>query len=176
VQYPGLQGGGALGDASTPGARAGSIAASAFGGTYSHVAGAGGAWGGETGAAAAAAAAAAYRRRAMPKGGAVTPPRSTPAHGGRGGRQGARMGGWDRPPATGRLQPRHPMASELAEVPPQQKPARRHDHPRVIVGASNPGSLCARFPGATRVGGWEQGGRGRPGPVTPVAGQSFSAT
>jgi len=27
------------------------------------------------------------------------------------------------------------MASETAEEPPQQKPARRHDHPRVIVGA-----------------------------------------
>jgi len=43
VQYPGLQGGGALGDASTPGTPAGSIAASAHGGTYSHVAVAGGA-------------------------------------------------------------------------------------------------------------------------------------
>jgi len=41
VQYPGLQGGGALGDASTPGPPAGSIAASAHGGTYSHVAVAG---------------------------------------------------------------------------------------------------------------------------------------
>jgi len=43
VQYPGLQGGGALGDASTPGTPAGSIAANAHGGTYSHVAVAGGA-------------------------------------------------------------------------------------------------------------------------------------
>jgi len=43
VQYPGLQGGGALGDASTPGTPAGSIAASAHGGTYSHIAVAGGA-------------------------------------------------------------------------------------------------------------------------------------
>jgi len=50
VPYPGLLGGGALGDASTPGTPAGSIAASAHGGTYSHVAVAGGAWGGERGA------------------------------------------------------------------------------------------------------------------------------
>ena len=35
MQYPGLQGGGALGDASTQGTPAGSIAASAHGGTYS---------------------------------------------------------------------------------------------------------------------------------------------
>ena len=42
MQYPGLQGGGALGDASTPGTAAGSIAASAHGGTYSHVSVAGG--------------------------------------------------------------------------------------------------------------------------------------
>jgi len=41
VQYPGLQGGGALGDASTPGTPAGSMAANTHGGTYSHVAGAG---------------------------------------------------------------------------------------------------------------------------------------
>ena len=101
VQYPGLQGGGALGDASTPGTPAGSIAASAHGGTYSHVAVAGGTWGGERGAAAATAAAAARRRRATPTGGAVTPPRSAPAQGGRGGRHGARAGGWDRLPRDG---------------------------------------------------------------------------
>jgi len=103
MQYPGPQGGGALGDASTPGTRAGSIAASARGGTFSHVAVAGGAWSGETGAAAATAAGVAHRRRAMPKGGAVTPPRRTPAHGGRGSRNGVRTGGWDRPRATRRL-------------------------------------------------------------------------
>jgi len=51
----GLQGGGALGDASTPGTPAGSIAASAHGGTYSHVAVAGGAWGRERGTTAATA-------------------------------------------------------------------------------------------------------------------------
>ena len=39
----GFQGSGALGDASTPGTPAGSIAASAHGGTYSHIAVAGGA-------------------------------------------------------------------------------------------------------------------------------------
>jgi len=103
VQYPGLQGGGALGDASTPDTPAGFIASSAHGGKYSHVVVAGGAWGGERGAAAATAAAAARRRRATPTGGAVTSPRSAPAHGGRGGRHGARVGSWDRPRATGRL-------------------------------------------------------------------------
>jgi len=78
VQYPGLQGGGALGDASTPATPAGSIAASAHGGTYSHVAVAGETWGGEKGAAAGTAAAAARRRRATPTGGAFTPRRSAP--------------------------------------------------------------------------------------------------
>jgi len=101
VQYPGLQGGCTLGDALTLGMPAGSIAASAHGGTYSHVAVAGITWSGERGAAAATAAAAARRRRATPKGGAVTPPRSVPAHGKRGGRHGARAGGWDRLPRDG---------------------------------------------------------------------------
>ena len=78
MQYPGLQGGGALGDASTPGTPAGSIAASAHGGTYSHVAVAGETWGGEKGAAASTAAAAARRRRATPTGGAFTLPRGAP--------------------------------------------------------------------------------------------------
>ena len=90
-----LQGGGALGDALTPGTPAGSMAASAHGGTYSHVAVVGGASGGERGAASATAAAAARRRRAAPTGEAVTPPRSAPAHGGQGGRHGALAGGWD---------------------------------------------------------------------------------
>jgi len=70
VQYPGLQGGGALGDASTPGMPVGSIAASAHGGTYSHAAVAGRMWDGERGAAAASAAAAVRRRRATPTEGA----------------------------------------------------------------------------------------------------------
>jgi len=95
VQYPGLQGGGALGDALTLGTPAGTMAASAHGGTYSHVAEGGGAWGGEGGAASATAAAATRRRRAAPTGEAVTPTRNAPAHGGQGGRQGARAGGWD---------------------------------------------------------------------------------
>ena len=73
------------------------MAASTHGGTCSHVAVAGGAWGGESGAAAAAAAAAARRRGATPTGGAVTPPRSAPAR----GRQGAWAGGWDRPRCDG---------------------------------------------------------------------------
>ena len=75
--------------------------------------------------------------------------------------------------ATGRLQPRRSMASENAYEPPLPKLARRHDHPRVIVGGSNPRSRRARSPRATRGGGGGQGGRR---PVTPVAGQSFSAT
>jgi len=84
VQYPDLEGRGALGNALTPGTPAGPIAASAHGGTYSHVAVAG-ACGEARGVAAATAAAAARQRRATPTGGAVTPPRSAPAHGGRGG-------------------------------------------------------------------------------------------
>ena len=101
MQYPGLEGGGALGDALTPGTQAGSIAASAHGGAYSPVSVAGGAWGGKRGAASATAAAAACRRRATPTGGTVTPPRSAPAQGGWGGRHGARVGGWNRPPRDG---------------------------------------------------------------------------
>jgi len=101
VQYPGLQGGGALGDASTPSTPAGFIAASAHGGTYSHAAVVGRMWGAERGAAAATAAAAARRRRARPTGEAVTPPRSAPAHGGPGGRHGAWAGGWAYSPRDG---------------------------------------------------------------------------
>jgi len=40
--------------------------------------------------------------------------------------------------ATGRLQPCGKMALETGDVPPQEKLARRHDHPRVFAGASNP--------------------------------------
>jgi len=101
VQYPGLQGGGALGDAWTPSMPAGSMSASAHGGTYSHVAVGGGAWGGERGAASATAAATARRHRATLTGGAVTPPRSALAHGGWGGRHGTRAGRWDRTPRDG---------------------------------------------------------------------------
>jgi len=75
--------------------------------------------------------------------------------------------------ATGRLQSRRSMASGIADEPPLQKLARRHNHPRGIVGGSNPGSRRARSPRATRVGRGGQGGRR---PVTPVAGQSFSAS
>jgi len=73
------------------------MAASTHGGTCSHVAVERGAWGGERGAAAVAAAAAARRHGATPTGEAVTPPRSARAR----GRQGARAGGWDRPPRHG---------------------------------------------------------------------------
>ena len=85
MQYPGLQGGGAHGDAFTPGTPAVTMAASAHGGVYSHVAVVGGASGGERGAASATAAAAARQRRAAPTGEAV----------GQGGRHGALAGGWD---------------------------------------------------------------------------------
>ena len=97
MQYSGLQGGGALGDAQKLGKPAGSLTASTHGGTCSQVAVAGGAWGEKRGAAAAAAAAATRRRGATPTGGTVTPPRSAPAR----GPQGARAGGWDRPPRDG---------------------------------------------------------------------------
>jgi len=73
------------------------MAASTHGGTCSLVAVAGGTWGGERGAAAAAAVAVARRRGATPTSGDVTPPCSAPAR----GRQGARAGGWDRPPRDG---------------------------------------------------------------------------
>jgi len=72
----------ALSDASTA---AGCMAASTHGGTDCYVAVVGGAWSGERGAAAATAAAAAHRRGATPTGGVVTPPRSAPTRGGRGG-------------------------------------------------------------------------------------------
>jgi len=81
-----------------PGTPAGSKAASAHGGTYSHVAVVGGASGGKRSAAFATAAAAARQRRAAPTGEAVTLPRSATVHGGQGGRHGARAGGWVRPP------------------------------------------------------------------------------
>jgi len=57
--------------------------------------------GGGEGAVAATAAAAARRRVATHTSRTVTPPRSAPARGGRGGRHGARMGGWSRPPRDG---------------------------------------------------------------------------
>jgi len=57
------------------------------------------------------------------------------------------------------------MASDLSDEPLQQKPASRHDHPRVIVGALNPRSRCARSPRATRGGGVGLGGRRRLGLV-----------
>jgi len=173
VQYPGLQGGGALGGASTRGTPARPMAASAHGGTYSHVAVAGGARGGER-------VPPPPRQRRRPAGVARRPPEGPSlrraAHlrtaGGPADTAHGRAGGTDRC-VTGRLKPRRSMASENADEAPLQKLARRHDHPRVIVGGSNPGSRRALSPRATRGGGGGQGGRR---PVTPVAGQSFSAT
>jgi len=122
VQYPGLQGAGALGDASAPCTPAGSMAASTHGGTYRHVAEAGGAWSGETGAAAPIAAAAPRRRGATPTSGVVTPPRSAPVRGGRAGQHGARAGGWIDRRATGRLNRTGRWR--------QQPPTRRRDRSR----------------------------------------------
>jgi len=59
------------------------------------------------------------------------------------------------------------MALETADVPPQQKPARRHDHPRVIAGSSNPESRCTWSPRATRGGGGGAGGQAPSGPCDP---------
>jgi len=101
VRHPGLQGGSALGDASTPGTPTGSMAASTPGGTHSRVAVARGAWGAEMGTVAAIAVAVARRRVATPTGRTVNPPRSASARGRRGGRQGTRVGGWNRPPRDG---------------------------------------------------------------------------
>ena len=51
------------------------------------------------------------------------------------------------------------MASETADEPPKQKPARRHDHPRVIAGASSP-RKSLRAVAARNSGRW--GGRKTP--------------
>jgi len=173
VQYPGRQGGSALGDALIPSTLAGSMAPSVRGGTYSHVAVVGGAWGGEKGAASATAAAAARWRRATPAGGAVTPPRSAPAHGGRGGRHGARAGGWDRPPRDGA-----PLIAPLDGVSNRRRAAATEADAQARSPARHRGRVeprnSRRAVVARRWGG--HGGRRRPGPVTPVAGQSISAT
>ena len=172
VQYPGLEGAGTLGDASTPGTPAGYMASSTHGSTYSHVAGAGGAWGGERGAAAATAVGAARRRGATRTGGAGTPPRSAPAHGGRGGRHGARAGGWDRLPRDGA-----PLAATLDDVRNRRRAAATKAGAQARSPTGHRGRVEPRkSPRATRGGGGGQGGRRRPGPVTLVAGQSFSAT
>ena len=176
MHYPGLHGGGALGDTSTPGTPAGSIASSAHGGTHSHVAVAGGTWGGERGAAAATTAAAARRRRATPTGGAVTPPRSAPAHGGRGGRHGARAGGWDRPPRDGA-----PLTAPLDGVRHRRRAAATEAGAKARSRAGHRGRVeprkSLRVVAARNSGdGGLWGSKHRPGPVTLVAGQSFSAT
>ena len=176
MQYLGLQGGGALGDASTPGTPAGSMAASTHGGTYSHVAGAGGAWGGETGAAAATAEAAAGRRGATPTGGAITPPRSAPAQIGRGGRHGAQAGGWDRLPRYG-----VPLTAPLDGVSNRRRAAATEAGVQARSLAGHCGRVeprkSLRAVAARNSGRWGgHGGMRRLGPVTHVAGQSFSAT
>jgi len=94
---PGLQGGRALAHGSTSGTSAGTTAASALRETYSHVAVAGGTWGGERGTAAATAAAAARWHLATPTEGAITLPCSARAHGVGRGRNGTRAGGCERP-------------------------------------------------------------------------------
>ena len=176
MQYPGLEGGGALGDALTPGTQAGSIAASAHGGAYSPVSVAGGAWGGKRGAASATAAAAACRRRATPTGGTVTPPRSAPAQGGWGGRHGARAGGWDRPPRDGA-----PLTVPLDGFRSCRRAAATTAGAQARSPAGHRGRVeprkSLRAVAARNSGRWGgHGDRRRLGPVTPVAGQSFSAT
>jgi len=57
------------------------------------------------------------------------------------------------------------MESATANAPPQQKPARWHDHPQVIVGALNPRSRCARAVAARNSGRW--GGAGGQAPCDP---------
>ena len=126
MQCLGHQGGGALGDALTPGTPAGSMAASAHGSTYSHVAVVGGASGGERGAASATAAAAARRGRATP------PPRSAPAHSGRGSRHDTRAVGWNRPPRDGA-----PLTAPLArwlQISPTSRRNKSHAQARLPAG------------------------------------------
>jgi len=146
------------------------MAASTHGGACSHIAVAGGARGGERGAAAAAAAAAARRRGATPTGGAVTAPRSAPAR----GRQGARVGGWDRPlrdgvprtvPRDGVRIRRRAAATEAGAQARSTAGHRGRFEPRKSLHA-----VAARNSG--RWGGG-QGGRRRLGPGTLVAGQSL---
>jgi len=171
-----IQGGRALGDASTPGTPANSIAASAHGAAYSHVAVAGGVWGGERGAAAATAVAAARRRHATPTGGAVPPPRSALAQGGRDGRHGARAGGSDRPPRDGAPLTAPPDGVRNRRRGAATEAGAQTRSPAGHRGRVEPRSRCARSPRATRGVGGGLGGRRRPGPVTLVAGQSFSDT
>jgi len=166
----------ARGDASTPGAPAGSMAASAHGGRHSHVAVAGEAWGGQRGAAAATAAATARRRGATPTGGAVTPPRSAPTRDGRGGPHGARAGGWDQRPRDG-----PPLTAPLDGV----SNGRRAAATEAGAHARSPAGHRGRFEprqslravagrNSAQWGGAE--GHVPSGPVTQVAGQSFSST
>jgi len=172
VQYPGLQSASALGDASTPCTPAGSMAVSTHGGTYSHHALAGGARGGEKGAATATAAAAARRRGATSTGGAVTPPPSASARGGRGGRHGTRTGGRDRPPRNGA-----PLSAEVDGVSNRRRDAATEAGAQARSPAGHRGRVEPRKSlgavSARNSGRWEgQRGTRRPGPVTPVAGQS----
>ena len=176
MQHPGLPGGSALGDASTPGTPAGSRAVSMPAGTYSHVAVAGGVSGGEMAAVAATAAAAAHRRVATPTGRTVTPPRSASARGGRGGRHSARVGGWNRPPRDGA-----PLTAPVDGVSNRRRAAATEAGAQ----ARSPAGYLERFEprkslrvvAARNSGRWEgQGGARRPGPVTLAAGQSLSAT
>jgi len=164
VQYPGLQSGGALGDASTPGTPADSIAASAHGGTHSHVAVAGGAWGEERGAAAATAAAAARRGGATLTGGAVTPPRSAPARSGWGGQHGAPAGGWDRSPRDGA-----PLTAPVDGVSKRRRAAATEAGAQARAPAVHRGGFEPRKSVAARNSGrWgEAGGQAPSGPSDP---------
>jgi len=167
------QGGDARGDALTPGAPAVSMAASAHRVTHSHVSVAGGAWGRERGAAAATAAAAARRYGATPTGGAVTRPRSAPAHGRRSDRRGAQAGGWDRPPRNGA-----PLTAPLDGVSNRRRAAATEAGAQERSPAGHRGHLDLRKAlraVAVRNSGW-LGGAGRQapsGPCDPCGGTVF---
>jgi len=133
------------------------MAASTHGGTYSHVAVAGGAWGGERGAAATAAAAVARWRGAMPAGGAVTPPRSAPAR----GRHGARAGGWDRPPRDAA-----PLTAPVDGISNRRRAAATEAGAQARSPAGHRGRFEPRKPVAARSSGrW--GGAGGQAPCDP---------
>jgi len=116
------------------------------------------------------------RRRATPTGGTVTPPRSAPAQGGRGGRHGARAGGPDRPPRDGAS-----LTAPLDGFRSRRRAAARKAGGQARLPTGHRGRVeprkSLRAVAARNSGRWGgHGGRRRLGPVTPVAGQSFSAT
>jgi len=175
VQHPGLRRGGALGGASKQCTPAGSMAARSHGGTYSHDAVAESAGGGERCAAAATAAAAARQRRATPTEGVIAPPRSAPAHGGRGGwRSGGRVG----PTAPRRADSNCAARWRLKQPTTRRNRSRRaHTVTRGSSWSRRTSEVAARRRRAQLGAVGEGRGAGAVrDPVTAVAEQSFSAT